>query len=55
LKDAFDPSELLVMCLYARRGGIDINPVRASSQDLIEKYAANLIDPEAVHIKTSKQ
>jgi len=55
LKDAFDPSELLVMCLYARRGGIDINPVRASSQDLIKKYAANLIDPEAVHIKTSKQ
>jgi len=29
LKDAFDPCELLVMCLYARRGGIDINPVRA--------------------------
>ena len=55
LKDAFDPSELLVMCLYARRGGIDINPVRASSQDLIEKYAANLIDVNAVHIKTSKQ
>lgn len=55
LKDAFEPSELLVMCLYARRGGIDINPVRSSSQDLIEKYAANLIDPEAVHIKTSKQ
>jgi NADPH-dependent 7-cyano-7-deazaguanine reductase QueF len=43
------------MCLYARRGGIDINPVRASSQDLIQKYAANLIDSEAVHIKTSKQ
>ena len=55
LKDAFEPSELLVMCLYARRGGIDINPVRASSQELIDKYAANLIDPEAVHIKTSKQ
>ncbi len=55
LKDAFEPSELLVMCLYARRGGIDINPVRASSQELIEKYAANLIDPDAVHIKTSKQ
>ncbi len=55
LKDAFDPSELLVMCLYARRGGIDINPVRASSQKLIDKYAANLVDPNAVHIKTSKQ
>ncbi len=55
LKDAFDPSELLVMCLYARRGGIDINPVRASSKKLINKYAGNLIDSQAVHIKTSKQ
>ena len=55
LQDAFDPSELLVMCLYARRGGIDINPVRASSQALIDKYAADLIDPDMVHIKTSKQ
>lgn len=55
LHDAFEPSELLVMCLYARRGGIDINPVRASSQDLIDKYAADLVDPDTVHIKTSKQ
>ena len=55
LQDAFDPSELLVMCLYARRGGIDINPVRASSQALIDEYAADLIDPDMVHIKTSKQ
>jgi 7-cyano-7-deazaguanine reductase len=55
LLDAFDPSELLVMCLYARRGGIDINPVRASSQDLIDKYAGDLTDPGKIHIKTSKQ
>ncbi len=55
LKDAFDPSELLVMCLYARRGGIDINPVRASNQDLIDEIAGDLVDPLAVHIKTSKQ
>ena len=55
LQDAFDPSELLVMCLYARRGGIDINPVRASSNDLIKRFAKPLVDPEMVHIKTSKQ
>jgi len=55
LQDAFEPSELLVMCLYARRGGIDINPVRASSNDLIERFAKPLVDPEVIHIKTSKQ
>ena len=55
LQDAFEPSELLVMCLYARRGGIDINPVRASSNDLIERFAKPLVDPEMIHIKTSKQ
>jgi len=55
LQDAFDPSELLVMCLYARRGGIDINPVRASSDELIQRFAKPLVDPEMIHIKTSKQ
>jgi 7-cyano-7-deazaguanine reductase len=55
LQDAFDPSELLVMCLYARRGGIDINPVRASSNDVIQRFAKPLVDPEMIHIKTSKQ
>lgn len=28
LLDKFEPSELFVTCLYTRRGGIDINPVR---------------------------
>ena len=43
------------MCLYARRGGIDINPVRASNQDLIDEFVGSLVDPDIVHIKTSKQ
>ncbi len=34
LKDRFAPRELMVACLYTRRGGIDINPVRASSSKL---------------------
>ena len=35
LMEAYDPSKLMVACLYTRRGGLDINPVRATSHDLI--------------------
>ena len=35
LTQAYDPSALMVACLYTRRGGLDINPIRATSQDLI--------------------
>lgn len=35
LSKAYNPDELMVACLYTRRGGIDINPVRASSVLLI--------------------
>jgi len=38
LYDLCNPSELLVACLYTRRGGIDINPVRASSDSIYVKY-----------------
>jgi len=38
LKQAFNPEELLVSCLYTRRGGIDINPVRASHAYLIPPF-----------------
>ena len=55
LMKAFEPTELGVMCLYARRGGIDINPVRASDEVVLNHVAGTLIDPRLVHIKTSKQ
>jgi len=55
LHDIFKPTELFVMCLYARRGGIDINPVRASSQELMFKFSKNLYDIYGPHVKTSKQ
>jgi 7-cyano-7-deazaguanine reductase len=55
LMKAFEPTELGVMCLYARRGGIDINPVRASDKNVLVHVADTLIDPQRVHIKTSKQ
>ena len=40
LKEKFAPDELFVACLYTRRGGIDINPVRASHLHLLNKAAA---------------
>ena len=52
LQTVYLPDELCVTCLYARRGGIDINPVRASSEDLISN---DLIDPTVLHAKTLKQ
>jgi len=55
LSDIFKPSELFVMCLYARRGGIDINPVRASDQKLMFRLSKNLYDIYGPHVKTSKQ
>jgi len=49
------PEELLVACLYTRRGGIDINPVRASSPDVLEKFAGNLINTSILNRKTMRQ
>lgn len=34
--DMFEPKKLLVAAMYTRRGGIDINPLRASHSDLID-------------------
>jgi 7-cyano-7-deazaguanine reductase len=52
LWDAVKPSELCVRCLYARRGGIDINPERASDEKLLHY---TLSDQTVPHIKTPKQ
>ena len=35
LLNTLKPEKLMVTCLYLRRGGIDINPIRATSADLI--------------------
>jgi 7-cyano-7-deazaguanine reductase len=53
--DVFIPTEIGVMCLYARRGGIDINPIRCSSEEVLNKMGKMLINPKSVHLKTSKQ
>jgi 7-cyano-7-deazaguanine reductase len=52
LLDTYQPEELLVYCYYVRRGGIDINPIRASSVDLIN---VDVIDPAAPFLRTGRQ
>lgn len=55
LYDLLAPDELLVACLYTRRGGIDINPVRASSFELSWEIASGLNDCYSVNVKTQRQ
>lgn len=55
LLDKFNPTELLVACLYTRRGGIDINPIRATSATLLGKYTYNMITPGVRLRKTMRQ
>jgi 7-cyano-7-deazaguanine reductase len=52
LSSIFEPAELAVTCLYARRGGIDINPTRLSHIDLLTD---RLIDPDVPFSKTPRQ
>jgi 7-cyano-7-deazaguanine reductase len=54
LWDLLQPEELLVACLYTRRGGIDINPVRASTWSLAYQYAP-IILPTTHNTKTPRQ
>jgi len=42
LKEAYDPKELMVACLYTRRGGLDINPIRASHSKLIPGFFTDI-------------
>lgn len=55
LLDLLEPDELLVSCLYTRRGGIDICPVRATSQDVINAIASELVSVTSITKKTLKQ
>jgi 7-cyano-7-deazaguanine reductase len=42
LLDRFNPDELMVTCLYTRRGGLDINPVRANKVELLDPQFHNV-------------
>ena len=50
--DAVKPNGLMVACLYTRRGGIDINPVRATHKRLFEN---EFISPKFINEKTLRQ
>ena len=52
LMQAYEPDELMVSCLYTRRGGLDINPIRATSQYMIPKA---FFDPNIRLKKTLRQ
>jgi 7-cyano-7-deazaguanine reductase len=42
LTEAYQPQELMVACLYTRRGGLDINPIRASHKELIPGFFTDI-------------
>jgi len=50
--DTFNPVSLMVAAMYTRRGGIDINPVRASHPDLLDE---TLISSKLMAAKTLRQ
>ena len=52
LTERFKPDQLMVSCLYTRRGGIDINPIRATHNMLIPEF---FIKPEYTIRKTLRQ
>jgi 7-cyano-7-deazaguanine reductase len=52
LYTALQPEELMVCALYTRRGGIDINPIRASHGYLLDQI---LIDANTIMQKTARQ
>ena len=38
LMEAYQPEKLMVACLYTRRGGLDINPIRATHKEMIPNW-----------------
>lgn len=52
LTEAFQPDQLMVACLYTRRGGLDINPIRATHSSLVPEFFTN---PDFTIQKTLRQ
>jgi 7-cyano-7-deazaguanine reductase len=50
--DIFEPETLMVAAMYTRRGGIDINPIRASHPELIDE---TLVSTKLMVEKTQRQ
>jgi 7-cyano-7-deazaguanine reductase len=55
LHDLLKPDNLFVSCLYTRRGGIDINPARASGYLTLMKYSGGLSVAHRLNTKTLRQ
>lgn len=55
LDRVLNPSELIVGCFYTRRGGIDINPIRASHKYLINELFGDLISLSSNILKLPRQ
>lgn len=55
LYDILQPDELFVACLYTRRGGIDINPIRASSELILNSESMILMETKCLVNKTMRQ
>ena len=51
--DLLDPEELVVCALYTRRGGIDINPIRANKGSLLREHP--ITDALSLTSKTMRQ
>jgi 7-cyano-7-deazaguanine reductase len=52
LTQAYKPNKLMVAALYTRRGGLDINPIRATHQDMIPEAFTST---EYINRKTLRQ
>jgi len=50
--DIFNPVKLMVAAMYTRRGGIDINPIRATHAELLDE---TLISSKVMAAKTMRQ
>ena len=51
----FAPEELLVCAIYTRRGGVDICPLRSSSQELIDDNFPDLVNVDVYNQKIFRQ
>ncbi|WP_462317854.1 NADPH-dependent 7-cyano-7-deazaguanine reductase QueF [Marinilabilia sp.] len=52
LWDTYSPEKLMVTCIYTRRGGIDICPVRVSDKGLLPEF---IISPDVLSRKLLRQ
>ena len=44
----------MVTALYTRRGGIDINPIRVSNDELLYKFIPTLLNPSILTSKSMR-